>query len=227
MNRSALPLVWVGRGGCGGDGSRVCGRRSRESLRCKRSRCPGMKLPSGPAGTIGPGIRGLLLGDAVGQADLTDELRARRCSWPPLRLAPGVLRARIRLCRVSRRAPAPLRGKDGLCAGSGWMCIATSARSRWARRAGSAQRGGSSTRVRSLEVMAQSLLPDDVVVVEATTGSDRIVSVLERHEIRVIVANTRKLKAISRGEGQDRPPGCSNLGAAGDGRAAGRGVDAG
>lgn len=53
------------------------------------------------------------------------------------------------------------------------------------------------TRVRSLEVMAQSLLPDDVVVVEATTGSDRIVSVLERHEIRVVVANTRKLKAIS------------------------------
>ena len=53
------------------------------------------------------------------------------------------------------------------------------------------------TRVRSLEVMAESLLPDDVVVVEATTGSDRIVSVLERHGIRVIVANTRKLKAIS------------------------------
>ena len=57
--------------------------------------------------------------------------------------------------------------------------------------------GRVSTRVRSLEVMAESLLPDDVVVVEATTGSDRIGSVLERHEIRVIVANTRKLKAIS------------------------------
>jgi transposase len=57
--------------------------------------------------------------------------------------------------------------------------------------------GRVSTRVESLEVMAQSLLPDDVVVVEATTGSDRIVSVLERHRIRVVVANTRKLKAIS------------------------------
>jgi transposase len=57
--------------------------------------------------------------------------------------------------------------------------------------------GRVSTRVHSLEVMAQSLLPDDVVVVEATTGSDRIVSVLERHGIRVLVANTRKLKAIS------------------------------
>lgn len=53
------------------------------------------------------------------------------------------------------------------------------------------------TRVESLEAMAQSLMPDDVVAVEATTGSDRIVSVLERHGVRVIVANTRKLKAIS------------------------------
>lgn len=53
------------------------------------------------------------------------------------------------------------------------------------------------TRVESLEAMAQSLTADDVVTVEATTGSDRIVSVLERHGVRVIVANTRKLKAIS------------------------------
>ena len=53
------------------------------------------------------------------------------------------------------------------------------------------------TRERCLEVLAQSLLPDDVVVIEATTGSDRIVSVLDRHGLRVIVANTRKLKAIS------------------------------
>src|SRR5437588_9924585 len=75
-----------------------------------------MKLPSGLAGTMVARNQGLILGCAVGQADLTDELRARRCSWPPLRLAPGVLRARIRLCRVSRRAPAQLRGKDGGCA---------------------------------------------------------------------------------------------------------------
>jgi hypothetical protein len=39
---------------------------------------------------------------------LTDEVRARRCSWPPLRPAPGVLRARTRLRGVSRRAPDPL-----------------------------------------------------------------------------------------------------------------------
>jgi hypothetical protein len=46
-----------------------------------------MKLPSGPVVSIAlPGV-GALLGDAVGQAVLTDELRARRCSWPPLRFA--------------------------------------------------------------------------------------------------------------------------------------------
>jgi transposase len=53
------------------------------------------------------------------------------------------------------------------------------------------------TRVDALEALAQSLLPDDVVAVEATSGSDRIVSVLQCHGIRVVVANTRKLKAIS------------------------------
>jgi transposase len=57
--------------------------------------------------------------------------------------------------------------------------------------------GRVSTRVDALTALAQSLLPDDVVVIEATTGSDRIVSVLEDHELRVVVANTRKLKAIS------------------------------
>jgi hypothetical protein len=34
------------------------------------------------------------------------------------------------------------------------------------------------TRVPALELFAQSLAPDDVVAMEATTGSDRIVSVL-------------------------------------------------
>jgi hypothetical protein len=39
--------------------------------------------------------------------------------------------------------------------------------------------------------MAQSLLPDDVVFSEATMGSDRTVSMLERHRIQVMVANTQ------------------------------------
>ncbi len=37
----------------------------------------------------------------------------------------------------------------------------------------------------------------DVVALKATTGTDKIVSVLQRHGIRVVVANTRKLKSIS------------------------------
>jgi transposase len=53
------------------------------------------------------------------------------------------------------------------------------------------------TRVVSLELFAQSLIPSDVVALEATTGSDRIVGVLQAHGIRVVVANTRKLKSIS------------------------------
>ena len=57
--------------------------------------------------------------------------------------------------------------------------------------------GRVATRVESLELFAASLVAGDVVAVEATTGTDKIVSVLERHGIRVVVANTRKLRAIS------------------------------
>jgi transposase len=53
------------------------------------------------------------------------------------------------------------------------------------------------TRVASLELFAQSLAGSDVVALEATTGADRIVSVLQAHGIRVVVANTRKLKGLS------------------------------
>jgi len=52
------------------------------------------------------------------------------------------------------------------------------------------------TRVPALELFAQSLAADDVVAVEATTGTDKIVSLLQSHGIRVVVANTRKLKSI-------------------------------
>ena len=53
------------------------------------------------------------------------------------------------------------------------------------------------TRVPALQLFAQSLGSDDVVAIEATTGTDRIVAVLQRHGIRVVVANTRKLKSIT------------------------------
>jgi transposase len=57
--------------------------------------------------------------------------------------------------------------------------------------------GRIATRVPALELFAQSLVPGDALALEATTGSDRIVSVLERQGIRVVVANTRKLRSIT------------------------------
>jgi transposase len=57
--------------------------------------------------------------------------------------------------------------------------------------------GRIATRVPSLELFAQSLVAGDVVAVEATSGSDKIVSVLQTHGIGVVVANTRRLKSIS------------------------------
>lgn len=53
------------------------------------------------------------------------------------------------------------------------------------------------TRVGSLELFAQSLVPGDVVALEATSGADRIVSLLQANGIRVVVANTRKLRSIT------------------------------
>lgn len=47
------------------------------------------------------------------------------------------------------------------------------------------------------EVRSAGRIATRVDAPEATTGSDKIVSILERHGIRVIVANTRKLKSIS------------------------------
>jgi transposase len=57
--------------------------------------------------------------------------------------------------------------------------------------------GRVATRVEALELFAASLAPDDVVALEATTGSDKIVSILQRHGVRVVVANTRKLRSIT------------------------------
>jgi transposase len=57
--------------------------------------------------------------------------------------------------------------------------------------------GRIATRVEALEVFAQSLAPGDAVALEATTGSDKIVSILQRHGVRVVVANTRKLRSIT------------------------------
>lgn len=57
--------------------------------------------------------------------------------------------------------------------------------------------GRIATRVGAIELFAQSLGPGDVVALEATTGADKIVSILQREGVRVVVANTRKLKSIT------------------------------
>jgi transposase len=51
--------------------------------------------------------------------------------------------------------------------------------------------------VEALELFAQSLISTDVVALEATAGADRIVGLLQAQGVRVVVANTRKLRSIS------------------------------
>jgi len=53
------------------------------------------------------------------------------------------------------------------------------------------------TRVPALELFALSLARDDSVALEATSGATKIARVIEPHVARVVVANTRKLAAIS------------------------------
>jgi transposase len=57
--------------------------------------------------------------------------------------------------------------------------------------------GRIAARVDALDVFAQSLAPDDVLALEATSGSDRIVSIMQRHGVRVVVANSRRLRSIT------------------------------
>jgi transposase len=53
------------------------------------------------------------------------------------------------------------------------------------------------TRVETLELFARSLGADDAVALEATSGAAKIAVLIEPHVARVVVANTRKLAAIS------------------------------
>lgn len=52
--------------------------------------------------------------------------------------------------------------------------------------------------IEALEVMAQSLEPDDVVVLEATSGAGLIADLIRPHVGAVLVANTRRLPQISK-----------------------------
>src|SRR5437588_7111714 len=51
--------------------------------------------------------------------------------------------------------------------------------------------------VSELELFAQSLAPDDEVALEATGGALAIARILEGHVARVVIATTRKLRAIA------------------------------
>jgi hypothetical protein len=51
--------------------------------------------------------------------------------------------------------------------------------------------------VSELELFAQSLAPDDEVALEATGGALQIARILEGHVARVVIANTRKIRAIA------------------------------
>jgi transposase len=53
------------------------------------------------------------------------------------------------------------------------------------------------TSVEALELFARSLGRDDAVALEATSGAPKIAALIEPHVSRVVVANTRKLAAIS------------------------------
>jgi transposase len=57
--------------------------------------------------------------------------------------------------------------------------------------------GRIATSVEALELFARSLGAEDAVALEATSGAARIAGVIEPHVARVVVANTRKLAAIS------------------------------
>lgn len=78
-----------------------------------------------------------------------------------------------------------------------WTCIAAFCEVAIAEGSEIRSAGRIPTRVASLEVFADSLLASDVVALEATSGAEKIVSVLQSRGIRVIVANTRRLKSIS------------------------------
>src|SRR6058998_1258246 len=53
------------------------------------------------------------------------------------------------------------------------------------------------TNVAALELFAQSLAPDDQVALEASGPALAIARIIEPHVERVVVANTRKLRAIA------------------------------
>jgi hypothetical protein len=82
------------------------------------------------------------------------------------------------------------------------------------------------TRIASLEVFADSLLPSDVVALEATSGAEKIVSVLQTRGVRVTRREHAPAEIDHAGQGQDRSAGRAHADQAAGFGPAGRGVDA-
>ena len=145
------------------------------------------------------------MGVRVGQVAGTDGLRARRCSWPPLRP--------IRVCceHVSVGVTCPPRSQrvrvmgGAGCGSSAWastgnFCALAVCEDGRVRSAGRIP-----TSVEALQTLGASLDSDDVVVLEATTGAGGIVDLLREHVSNVLVANARRLPQISRGKAKTEP----------------------
>src|SRR3954471_5663315 len=78
------------------------------------------------------------------------------------------------------------------------------------------------TSPQGLELLANSLAPDDSVALEATGNALAIARRLEPHVARVVVATRTELRAITEDKGQDRPARRAHAGVAARRRAAGR-----
>jgi hypothetical protein len=63
-------------------------------------------------------------------------------------------------------------------------------------------RGRIKTSPPELELFARSLAPSDQVALEATGAAEGIAAILEPHVARVVIANTRKLRAIAESKGR-------------------------
>ena len=87
--------------------------------------------------------------------------------------------------------------KGWVAAVSGWMCTASSRRSRCGRTGRSAQAGQIGLSADTLRVFCDSLGPEDEVAIEATCNTHAIVRLILPHVARVVVSNPQKTRAIA------------------------------
>src|SRR4029077_3105041 len=133
----------------------------------------------------------------MGRPTLRIGLRARPTLWPPLRLA--------RLCCEHESVAVVLPAwspTDNHKEGGYMRSIALDVHRDFCEVAIKDESGlRLARRVKTspaeLELFAQSLAPGDRVALEATGPAQAIARILEPHVARVVIANTRKLRAIA------------------------------